>query len=210
MVTAEATDKGLSNRYSRLPSYNLDGVYVTKPIHRFTMSVAIEPLCFWEVAELKTCYRITNFHNHRPLIIHKETNYTSLYIRPQNISALESAMLHIQMKIYLYHLWNFHSSLYCTVPFVLLSAYIIFTLRESFFSHMRVYVFCRREMSWILLCNVWDLQCGECCACLFISAGQQQLGIELQYLERLFFLFPYENTTCRNRKKHLLWHRFTL
>lgn len=51
--------KSLSNTDLHLLFYNRSGPRVTKPIQRFTMSVAIEPLCFWEVAKLKTCI-ITN------------------------------------------------------------------------------------------------------------------------------------------------------
>lgn len=70
--------KSLSNRDRRLLLYNLNGLHVTKPIQRVTMSVAIEPLCFWEVAKLKTCVT-TNLQKLPPPDIHKETNYTSLY-----------------------------------------------------------------------------------------------------------------------------------
>lgn len=46
MIITEATEKSLSNRDRHLLLYNLNGPYVTKPIQRVTMSVAIEPLCF--------------------------------------------------------------------------------------------------------------------------------------------------------------------
>ena len=46
MIITETTDKNLSNIDLHLLFYNLNGLYVTKPIERFTMSVAIEPLCF--------------------------------------------------------------------------------------------------------------------------------------------------------------------
>lgn len=59
-------------------------------IHRFTMSVAIEPLCIRGVAKLKTYVSYNQPSQSPPLIIHK-TNYYCSYIL-QNISALESAM----------------------------------------------------------------------------------------------------------------------
>lgn len=129
-------------------------------------------------------------------------------------------MIHIQMKIYLYNLRIFHSSLYCTVPFCpSIYAYIIFTLWESIeslergsFFFLFLFLFCflfcgRKNVSWILFCNISDLQCCKCCACLSTLLANNNLGTD--YSERLSF-FSYENTACRNCKKHLLWHRFTL
>lgn len=55
ITEATTTKKSLSNTDLHLLFYNRNGPRVTKPIQRFTMSVAIEPLCFWEVAKLKTC-----------------------------------------------------------------------------------------------------------------------------------------------------------
>lgn len=46
MIITETTDRSLSNRDLHLLVYNLNGLYVPKPIQRFAMSVAIEPLCF--------------------------------------------------------------------------------------------------------------------------------------------------------------------
>lgn len=93
------------------------------------MSVAIEPLCFWEVAKLKT------YHNKPqlspPLIIHKETNYTSLYIHPK-ICLHQSLQWYIFRWKYIYIICGFFTVV-CTVPFCpSIYAYIIFTLRESF------------------------------------------------------------------------------
>lgn len=46
VIITEATKKSLSNTDLHLLFYNRSGPRVTKPIQRFTMSVAIEPLCF--------------------------------------------------------------------------------------------------------------------------------------------------------------------
>lgn len=93
------------------------------------------------------------------------------------------------MKIYLYNLWIFHSSLYCTVPFCpSIYAYIIFTLRESIESLERECGFCfvwKKNVPWILFCNVADLQCGKCCACLSSLLANNNLGTN--YSERLVF-----------------------
>lgn len=97
---------------------------------------------------------------------------------------------------------DFHSSLYCTVPFCpSIYAYIIVTLRESVESLERECGLCfvwKSKMSLgFLLCNISDLQCGESYACLSSLLANNDLGTD--YSERL--VFPYENTACRNCKK---------
>lgn len=94
------------------------------------------------------------------------------------------------MKIYLYNLWIFHSSLYCTVPFCpSIYAYIIVTMRESVESLERecgLFVLCGRKMSLgFLFCNISDRQCGECRACLSSLLANNGLGTD--YSERLVF-----------------------
>lgn len=93
------------------------------------------------------------------------------------------------MKIYLYNLWIFHSSLYCTVPFCpSIYAYIIVTLRESIETLERECGLCfmwKKNVSWILFCNISDLQRVECYVCLSSLLANNNLGAD--YPERLVF-----------------------
>lgn len=161
------------------------------------MSVAIEPLCFWEVAKLKT------YHNKPqlspPLIIHKETNYTSLYIHPK-ICLHQSLQWYIFRWKYIYIICGFFTVV-CTVPFCpSIYAYIIFTLRESFESLERECGswFFEEEKCLLdfilqyLWSSVWQVLCVS-----FNSAGQQRFG---DWLLWKAIFFSYEDTACRNCK----------
>lgn len=110
------------------------------------------------------------------------------------------------MKIYLYNLWIFHSSLYCTVPFCpSIYAYIIVTLRESIESLERecgLWFVWKKNVSWILFCIISDLHCGECYACLSSLLANNDLGVD--YSERLdfflLFFFPMRTQLVETAK----------
>lgn len=215
MVITEATKKNKSvKQRSALLLYNLNGLHVTKPIQRVTMSVAIEPLCFWEVAKLKTC------HNQPPVIAtpwYSQRNKLYQLIHPK-ISLHRSLQWYIfKMKIYLYNLWIFHSSLYCTVPFcpskLCLHNCHLEGVHRVTWERQSVCGLCftwKKSVAGILF-FISNYQCGEHFACLS-SLLANHFGGWLIWKAWVFFslFFPHENTACRNCKKHLLWHRFTL
>lgn len=77
-------------------------------------------------------------------------------------------------------------------------------------SHLResvVFVLCGRKMS-LGFCFVISPIFSVVSAVHVFSTLLAKNDLGTDYSERL--VFPYENTACRNCKKHLLWHRFTL
>lgn len=59
----------------------------------------------------------------------------------------------------------------------------------------------KKNVSWILFCNISDLQCGKCCACLSTLLANNGLGTD--YSERLFF-FPMRTQLVETAKTFAL------
>lgn len=55
----------------------------------------------------------------------------------------------------------------------------------------------KKNVSWILFCNISGLQCGKCCACLSTLLANNGLGTD--YSERLFF-FPMRTQLVETAK----------
>lgn len=162
------------------------------------------------------------YHNQPPVIAapwYSQRNKLYQLIHPK-ISLHRSLQWYIFKWKYIYIICGFFTVV-CTALYLfvhLCYAYIIVTLRESIESLERESVcgFCvfvwKKSVSGILFCNISNYQCGECCACLSSPLANNDSGGWLLWKAWVFlsFFFPYENTACRNCKKHLLWHRFTL